>query len=466
MNKKVLFHQIIVLLLMFGFKYLPPLGAMSPMGMAIAGIFVGAIYGWITIGMVFPNIAGIIALGFSGAYPSFLSCFQSSFGADTSVMMLGCLFICAFMETMNLTDIIIGYLLNLKIAKSNILMFFIIFFFAIWLVSSVTSSILAAVVFVTLYRTMTKEAGIEPHTKTNSFVLCGFALFAAIGEIAFPFRPGAVALLALLEGFLGEPFSFGFYLLYLTSFQVILIVLYVLIGRFILRVDLSKFKAVEVPKVSPNKEQRLGLWVIALMMVAFILASTNLPIFPKLGLGGVSLLTVAVMLLIQVDGQPLLKIDKLAGNFSWPIYLLICFFFAISGFIGSADAGITATIKSVVAPIAATLPPFAFIVFALVASTVLTNVLNNFPVAIIFISTMLALCDSLPSLNLTAACIAIIGAAYAACATPAANPVNAFMFSNTDLIDQKISLKIGSICCALICLFCIVIYYPLLSMLV
>jgi len=450
---------------MFGFPHLPPFGEMTTMGMAILGIFVGAIYGWITLDMIFPNIAGIIALGFSGAYPNFLSCFQSSFGSDTAVMMLGCLFVCAFIEIMNLTDVIVGFLLNLKISKSNIIMFFVMFYFACWVVSALSSSILAAYLFVVMYRGMTKEAKMEPRTKTNSFVLCGIGLVAVFGDIAFPFKPTAVAIPATLEGFLGTPFSFGSYLLYLTSFQFVLIVLYVLIGRYIIRVDFSKLKAVEVPKISSSKQQKLGLWCILVMMIAFILTSTSLPVFSQLGLGGVSLLTMLIMLLIQVDGKPLLEITTLAQKFNWPMYLLICFFFAIAGFIGSADVGITTTIKSILAPILSVLPPFIFVILALILSTILTNMLNNLPVAIIFISTMFALGDAMSGINLTAASLAIIMASFAACATPAANPVNATMFANTDLIDAKMSLKVGTICCGLLCLICIVFYYPILSFL-
>lgn len=466
MNKKLFINQCIVLFMMFGFKYLPPFGAMTELGMAILGIFVGAIYGWITIDMLFPNIAGIIALGFSGAYPSFVATFQATFANDSSVMMIGCLFVCAFMEMMNLTDVIVGFLLNMRIAKKNIVMFFILFYIAVWLVSALSTSVLAAYLFVVMYRSMTQDANMPPHTKTNSFVLCGIGLVAVLGDLAFPFKPTAIAVMGTLESFIGEPFSFGSYLLYCTSFQFILLILYVLIGRFIIRVDFSKLKAYEAPKVKATKQQKIGLWCILVMMLAFIMLSTNLTIFKTLGLGGISLATMLVMVFIQVDGKPLLDIMELTKKFNWPIYFLICFFMGIAAFLGSPDVGLTTTFQLWLEPVLTIMPPTVFVCFAMIFATILTNFLNNMPVAVIFISLMFAMGDVMEGINLTAACLGIIMASFAACATPAANPVNATCFSHTDLIKPSTSILIGSICCGLLCLICMFIYYPILSFIV
>lgn len=464
-NLRTLFWEFIVLIFMFGFRFLPSFGEMTPLGMEIAGIFIGAIIGWITIGMVFPNIAGIIALGFSSAYPDMITCFQNTFASDTVVMMLGCLFICAFIEVTNLTDVIIGFLLNLKIARKSIIAFLMLFFLACWLVSALSSSILAVYLFIVMYREMTVKANISPHTKINSFMLCGIGLIAVLGDISFPFKPTSVLILSVLDSFTGNSFSFGFYLLYCTSFQFILIILFVLLGRFILRIDFSQIKQTTIEKVKPTTKQVIGLWCAFLMIIAFALSSTGLPVFSYLGLGGVSLALLLIMVFIQIDGKPLLDPMELAAKFNWPIYFLMCFFMAIASFLGSDATGITATFKELFSPILTAVPPFLFVIIALILSTILTNFLNNMPVAVIFISTMYALSGSMPNINLTAASLAIIMASFAACATPAANPANALAFSNTDLISTSMSIKIGSICCGILCLICIVIYFPLLSLL-
>lgn len=43
-------NSIISLIIMFGFGYLEPFGAITPNGMRILGIFLSLIYGWTTVG--------------------------------------------------------------------------------------------------------------------------------------------------------------------------------------------------------------------------------------------------------------------------------------------------------------------------------------------------------------------------------------------------------------------------------
>ena len=56
----------VTLLLMFGIGYLEPWGSLEPLGMKVLGIFLGMLWGWTTIGFVWPSMLGLLALGLSG----------------------------------------------------------------------------------------------------------------------------------------------------------------------------------------------------------------------------------------------------------------------------------------------------------------------------------------------------------------------------------------------------------------
>lgn len=58
-------NSIISLIIMFGFGYLEPFGAITPNGMRILGIFLSLIYGWTTVGTLWPSMIGILAMGFT-----------------------------------------------------------------------------------------------------------------------------------------------------------------------------------------------------------------------------------------------------------------------------------------------------------------------------------------------------------------------------------------------------------------
>ena len=61
-QSKYYFHTAIVFLFVFGFGFLPPLAPITTEGMKVAGIFIGVIYGWSTVGMIWPSLLGLFAL--------------------------------------------------------------------------------------------------------------------------------------------------------------------------------------------------------------------------------------------------------------------------------------------------------------------------------------------------------------------------------------------------------------------
>ena len=55
-------HSAISLIIMFGFGSLPPITPLTPLGMNLVGIFLGVLYGWIFIEIVWPSLAGLLAM--------------------------------------------------------------------------------------------------------------------------------------------------------------------------------------------------------------------------------------------------------------------------------------------------------------------------------------------------------------------------------------------------------------------
>lgn len=57
-KKKNLFywHIAITAVIIFGFGFLPPIEPITPLGMRVVGIFIGAVYGWTTVNMLWPSV--------------------------------------------------------------------------------------------------------------------------------------------------------------------------------------------------------------------------------------------------------------------------------------------------------------------------------------------------------------------------------------------------------------------------
>lgn len=67
---------------MFGFGQLSPIGAITPLGMKILGIFIALIYCWSTVGSIWPSLIGILAVGFTG-YDTVNDAIKNAMGNDT-----------------------------------------------------------------------------------------------------------------------------------------------------------------------------------------------------------------------------------------------------------------------------------------------------------------------------------------------------------------------------------------------
>lgn len=90
-------HSFLCLLIMFGFGQLPPVEPLTALGMRLIGIFLGLLYGWIFIDIVWPSMAGLLALMLVGGMKP-VALLNRSFGDPIVVMMF---FIFVFCATIN-----------------------------------------------------------------------------------------------------------------------------------------------------------------------------------------------------------------------------------------------------------------------------------------------------------------------------------------------------------------------------
>jgi solute carrier family 13 (sodium-dependent dicarboxylate transporter), member 2/3/5 len=64
-RKKIIRNYIniaIIFGVMIAFHFIPAPAPITTMGMQVIGIFIGMIYGWMTCGMLWPSLAGILML--------------------------------------------------------------------------------------------------------------------------------------------------------------------------------------------------------------------------------------------------------------------------------------------------------------------------------------------------------------------------------------------------------------------
>lgn len=115
-GKNKIIHTIVILALFFLFRYIPPFGSVTEVGMAVLGIFLGCIYAW-TVGEVFwPSVLGIVLIGFVGEN-TVTGVLSATFGDATLHMVFIALAFCFAVERSGLIELIAKYVLSRKFAK-------------------------------------------------------------------------------------------------------------------------------------------------------------------------------------------------------------------------------------------------------------------------------------------------------------------------------------------------------------
>ena len=87
MTKKQYIHLAIMILLTVLIGICPPFGAITQVGMRTIGVFVGVLYGWLTIDLIWPSLFGYAALAILGITDT-TSALSSGFGNSQLVQVL------------------------------------------------------------------------------------------------------------------------------------------------------------------------------------------------------------------------------------------------------------------------------------------------------------------------------------------------------------------------------------------
>ena len=111
-------HVIIVALFIVGFGYLPTFSTVTPYGMKALGCFLGIIYGWIFVGMLWTALVAFILVPFTGLTTS-NELVASGFGNTVVVQVILILMMFAALEKTAIPSKITNILLGLKVCQGR-----------------------------------------------------------------------------------------------------------------------------------------------------------------------------------------------------------------------------------------------------------------------------------------------------------------------------------------------------------
>ena len=431
--------------IMLFFGYLPTFSTVTPMGMKILGIYIGLLYLWSTVDLIWPSLLGLVVTGFSG-YNSVSGLLSAGWGDGTNVYIwLVCLF-AYFITKSGVSDNIVRGIMSLKIARGRPWMVSFLFFTAAYAVGALVSMTPACLIVWAFFQKFAKEMNYKKGDKYVAFMIVGIALAGLMGFTLFNFRvPGSI-LIGYIEAAGGYVSFVGYSV---TAFIVGYgaLIFYTLLGKFVIRPDVERIKSgynfEGGEKMSPYQKQLLGITVA--LIVVFIIqslfpTSTVGQFLTTLGTSGIVVVFLLVMGFIKrKDGSFFADLlDGTKNGVPWPVFYLLTIGMPLAFAMTDESLGIQPMLSGAFDKIlgGGVSGLFVFVIFITFLSAFSTQfLLNQIPGMVIF-PIASAYCATLNVNPGMLACMITI-CANSSIILPSANPIAGVMHGMSDWISPK-----------------------------
>lgn len=435
--------------------FVPAVDPITPFGMKVASIFIGMMFGWICLDLIYPSFFAIILLALASGV-SAKTYLLGGFGSEIVVMIIVLTTFCTYFNKVGLDQVIAQWFIRLKVIQGRPWLFIAAFLVLMYVLGFLIN--IYATIFL-LWPVMYKicdEAGFERGGKFSSYMCFAITFISGLGMVSKPFDAWCLIGLGALTNFMGEGFSVNYmtYTSYMLIISFVIIAGYFLVGK-LMRIDVTplvNYRAGD-KKITLNHEQKIAIGFFVVFLTAMYLPSLLpktwmvtkvLNLWGVLGIGALLLVALGVA---RSKGQKLCKVDELATTgIPWTITFLMVGNAVIGTALSAKEAGIIAWINSIFGPMVSGLSPVVFYLVLILIYGVVTQFVHNVVLLSIFTPVALNFGTMVGANPVTITFIGLV-VLSAALATAGASSRSGLVFGNTEWISKKwaYSLGIGSV---------------------
>lgn len=468
-----IFRAIIIpicIILCFVGQFIPSIGGLSSEAFGVIFIFIGILILWLTIGIDWPSLLCMFALGFLPSF-GFNKVFTSSFGNSTFIFLLFT-FICtyAISKTSLIKRIAVDFV-SLKIARKNGYVFIFFFLLATLILGLFISPSVLFIVLLPILNEILDILKIEKKSKIAKILMLGLGFTVSISS---GMTPIAHVFPILAMNAAGLKISTFAYMGLAIPAGIIIFVLMYFILLFLIKPDVKNINFENIktlkdslPKI--NKKDLTVLIVFIVVLILWIVPSLFEYIYPplyeffnKYGTAMPPLLGTIVLCVLRIDNEPIIKVDDAFKNGIPRGSLIMCAATLALGEAIKADSiGLISYLQNTLGPTLINLPSITLLIIFAIRAAVQTNLSSNMVTATLVAtvaSTIIVASSS--DINLYAT-ICIIGMlASFAFATPPSMPHIAII-SASESCTTKDVLLYGTILMIVSIIVSLLIAYPL-----
>lgn len=467
-KKKSIFylHWCICLGLMLFFQYVPTVGSMTQYGMQIFGIFLGLLWGWMFLDFLNPSFAALLIVILFVPDATFTTMCAQGIGNQNVLMMIVVLALAQYFEDSGLNQYLADWFVSRKINVGRPWIFCGVLIFAAFFFSAFAQIMPAMVLMWSIVYKIAKQVGIPKKDKWITFMVVGITMGASYGCIAAPWQVMGLIFIAAMSDAVGVTVNMGIWCILFLLFTVASILLYLFIGRFLLRVDVSKIRNEEdlyadLRSEKMNSQQKCA-WIIMLIFIVLLMAPNflpaTLPLMAQLNTLTVTGVIILMLLLIHFlrdeNGEERFSVDALMKRSTmWSMIIMCSMCFPLINMMETDEAGVTATAVELIMPVVSNMGFIPMTIFIAMLLGILTQFLHNMVLGLIFIPVFAKIAVSMGESPIIIT-IAISAALMTSMSTPAASSQSALMFGNTVNCAKSDLFKMGFLC-AIIGIICV-----------
>lgn len=429
-------HTAIMLLFIFGFPCLSPIGAITPLGMKTLGTFIAVIYGWSTLGMIWPSLLGLASLSIltgNGA----IATFKAGFGDRVTVAIFLLMIFGELINKVGLSKYIADWCVSRKFVKGKPYAILAMFCLAGGIISAFVNCFAGIILIWGIFYNFCKEVGLEIGDKFAAVSLIAINYICCMAGDIFPFLGLSILATGLQESILGMPMPYVQFSLAQLIMVLLASVIYFAFAKFIVRPDVTLVKAYE-PKsemqAMTGQQKFVFVLLVGLMVALFLpgLLPSELVItqmMKALDISGMIAIVLSIYYVANLNNKNAVNFAELAKDMNWSIVLMFATVAPLAAAVQNTDSGILGYVTTILNGFLSDMNPYVFVIVIIFLGSIITQFCNNVAIVMMITPIMYSFAIQLGANPYILTTLIAFNLNIAYC-TPAASGTAAMIFAN------------------------------------
>ena len=413
-----LVKSIIGIFIMIIFRFIPAPNPITPAGMALIGEFIGMIFLWVFVDMMWPTFLGMVLFGLDALviYPNSVQLSgvyeagMQSFGNWITVFVLGTMLICYCLEEVGTLRRICMKFITSNTARKSPWKFTFMFMLAGLVISLFLDVTPAQFFMLGIAHEMFNILGFKKGDRWPRYIIIMITFSAVIGFAMTPIcHTLPILWMSIYSAITQTPASIASYIAAGLPVGAIIWILMMVWMKKVIKVDkdvpqLDNIDWSRIEAMKPGKMEKREKYVIVisiLLLCAWIVPSIISLVNPanpvylfmsRLSDSSFLFLAIVLLAIVKFDGKPVLDLTVAFQKINWLPVVLLAGIMMVAGAMGEEPTGIPAAISMYIVPLVKGMSPYAMVALICVLCVILTNIANNVPVGIIFVSAGVPMC--------------------------------------------------------------------------